>query len=172
MQSYLENNEIINKKIKDVEDSISRSLQSSARLLSEVGSSSILSGGLKGFRLERARANSQPARLGSQEDEYEEEEFEEYYEEDFEALPEGEVADQADEVDALQDLHLQKTDPRTAQLLQTEGQEAAPYQLPAEAPPVADTQPAPTEEEQELLLAPDPADQGLRSAPILVNSTA
>lgn len=95
-----------------------------------MGSSSILSGGLKGFRLERARANSQPARLGDQEDEYEEE-FEEYYEEDFETLPEGEVADQADAVDVLQDLHLQKTDPRTAQLQQHEGQEAVPGQPPA-----------------------------------------
>ena len=134
MQSYLENNEIINKKIKDVEDSISRSLQSSARLLSEVGSGSVRSGGLKGVRLDRARASSQPARLGGQEEEYEEDDFEEYYEEDFE-VPEGEVADHADAVDGLQGLQVRETDPRNAQILENAAQPTLSNQAAAQAAP-------------------------------------
>ena len=130
----------------------------------------MLSGGLKGFRLERARANSQPARLGDEEDEYEDD-FEEYYEEDFEAVPEGEMAAAADAVDEIQDLHLQKTDPRTAQVLQNDAQQVADQQITAEAAPKS--QPPPVEQEpKEAPLETDPTGQGHPPAPILMNSTA
>lgn len=105
---------MINRKIRDVEESITRSLESSARLLSEVGSSSMHSGGLRGLRLDRGRASSRPAFGGEAEydDEYGEgeEEEEEYYEEDFEPVPNGEAENivQANPYAPAEALHLQE----------------------------------------------------------------